>query len=348
MSPNPRASRCLTARRGFTLIELLVVIAVIGILIALLLPAIQAAREAARRASCGNNLKQIALACHNYADVYGVPPIGQPFMVDFIVNGAVPSETNGVFVAMLAQLDQQPLFNAANFSRNIFTSPNYTIYGTGLSALWCPSDPIIASTVTAYYFYEYPLEVYIHRTSYAACFGTFQFDSFFTSPSNWAALGDQLNGAFSSNRSVPWSAYIDGMSQTMLFSERAFGLMSAAEQQCFCWWADCVSADTRFITLEPMNPFRKIPDAFVDPFGGAYVFSASSFHPGGANFAFADGSVRFLKDSIDSWQLGATGAPIGVSQDSNGFWSVAPGTRFGVYQALSTRAGGETVSADAF
>ncbi len=348
MSLKSLASRARSARSGFTLIELLVVVSIIGVLVALLLPAVQAARESARRAWCSNNLKQIALACHTYADAYNVPPIGQPLMIDFIVNGPVPSETQSALVSVLAQLDQQPLFNAVNFSRNIFTSPNYTIYGTGLSTLWCPSDPVIASTVTPFYFYEYPLMVYIRHSSYAVCFGTFQFDSYFTQPSNWSALGDQMNGPFSFDRSIPWSAVTDGMSQTMLFGERAFGLFSTADQSCFCWWADVSSADTRFITLQPMNPFRKIPDAYVDPFGGAYAFSASSFHPGGANFAFADGSVRFFKDSIDSWKLDATGEPIGVSQDANGFWHVAPGTRLGDYQALSTRAGGEVISSDSF
>jgi prepilin-type N-terminal cleavage/methylation domain-containing protein/prepilin-type processing-associated H-X9-DG protein len=335
------------SQRGFTLIELLVAIAIIAVLIGLLLPAVQSAREAARRAWCSNHLKQIALATHAYASAYGSPPVGMLLGGDPSF-GLYQTETHGVFVAMLAQLDQQPLFNAVNFNRNIFTSPNFTIYGTGLEVLWCPSDPIIAGRADRWSFYEYPARVFVHHTSYACSFGTFDVEPYFTDPRNYRALGDMINGAFSFNRSIPWSAFADGMSQTLLFCERAYGLLSPdAQHSCF-WWPDCVADDTRFLSMYPINPSRKIPDAYVSPYGGAYVYSASSFHPGGANFAFADGSVRFLKDTINSWKLDADGNVVGLSQDANGFYHLAPGTQLGVYQALSTRSGGEAISSDSY
>lgn len=124
----PRRSRL----RGFTLIELLVVIAIIAILIALLLPAVQQAREAARRTQCRNNLKQLALAMHNYHDKSNCFPITLGF-----VNGW------GLWPMVLPEIDQAPLYNTINFGSQINCSlnNNLTIITTAIPALFCPSDP---------------------------------------------------------------------------------------------------------------------------------------------------------------------------------------------------------------
>jgi prepilin-type N-terminal cleavage/methylation domain-containing protein/prepilin-type processing-associated H-X9-DG protein len=340
-SHRTRPDRC-----GFTLVELLVVIAIIGILIAILLPAVQAAREASRRIQCANNLRQLAVACHNYADVHGSLPIGIPQMYDPDPSLNFFSQSQSIFVSMLGQLDQQPLFNAVNFSRSIFASANATIYATGLEVLWCPSDPSIRMEVE-YPFYEAPFKEKIRFSSYAGCTGIWYGDlSDFPDPTNTARV-EQINGLFTANRGIRFAEITDGTSQTMLFSERAHGLLTGDDLQYWHWWADSVSMDTRFWTIFPLNPFRKIPDT-PETYSSAYTSAASSFHANGAHFAFADGSMRFLKDSINSWATDERGYPLGVSEDNQGFFHMKPGTRLGIYQMLSTRAGNESVSGDSY
>jgi prepilin-type N-terminal cleavage/methylation domain-containing protein/prepilin-type processing-associated H-X9-DG protein len=333
-------------RSGFTLIEALVVITVIGILVALLLPAVQAARESARRIQCAANLKQLALASHNYIDVHGTLPIGIPQMYDPDPALNFFGESQSIFVSMLGQLDQQPLFNAVNFSRSIFASANSTIYATGLEVLWCPSDPSIRMEVE-YPFLEDPLKEKVRFSSYAGCTGIWYANlSSYPDLMNPARV-NQINGLFTADRGIPFAEIPDGTSQTMLLSERAHGLLTGDDLRYWHWWADAVSMDTRFWTIFPLNPFLKIPDT-PETYSSAYTSSASSFHPNGAYFAFADGSVRFLKDSINSWTTDGTGYPLGVSEDNQGCFHVKPGTRLGIYQMLSTRAGNESISADSY
>jgi prepilin-type N-terminal cleavage/methylation domain-containing protein/prepilin-type processing-associated H-X9-DG protein len=352
---NRQASR-LRTQGGFTLIELLVVIAIIAVLIGLLLPAVQSAREAARRAQCINNLKQLALAAHNYHDVYGTLPIGSPRMYDPILapfqytipptNGPIVGETQSVFVSMLAQLDQQPLFNAVNFSRSIYARPNNTIFATGVSTLWCPSDASVFGSAFTGVDSDYSPPL-VKFTSYVGCTGMW-FPEILQHYDNTTALKAQINGVFNYDTSYSLAAITDGSSQTILFGETAHGLLSADDQTWWHWWADAVTGDTLFWTLYPLNPHRKIPN-ISDEYSEAYISSASSFHPGGANFALADGSVRFLKDSINTWPFDpASGFPLGVSKTGGGVYVIGPKTQIGVYQALSTRNGGEVVSADSY
>jgi prepilin-type N-terminal cleavage/methylation domain-containing protein/prepilin-type processing-associated H-X9-DG protein len=334
------------SRRGFTLVEALVVITVISLLMALLIPAVQAARESSRRFQCAANLKQLALACHNYADVNGTLPIGIPLMYDPDPALNFYGESQSLFVSMLGQLDQQPLYNAVNFSRSIFASANATVYATGLGVLWCPSDPSITMEVE-YPFYEDPFREKVRFSSYAGCTGIWYGDlTDFPDPMNPARI-DQINGVFTANRGIPLAAITDGTSQTMLLSERAHGILTGDDFQYWHWWADSVSMDTRFWTIFPLNPFRKIPDT-PETHSSAYTSAASSFHPNGAHFAFADGSVRFLKDSIDSWATDASGYPRGVSEDNQGIFHLKPGTRLGIYQMLSTRAGNEAIASGSY
>jgi prepilin-type N-terminal cleavage/methylation domain-containing protein/prepilin-type processing-associated H-X9-DG protein len=335
--------------RGFTLIELLVVISVIAVLIALLLPAVMAAREAARRAKCANNLKQLALACSNYESAFGVFPVGVPRMTDPDPAFGSLGTSQSIFVSMLNQLEQQPLYNAVNFSRNIYTSANYTIFGTGLEVLWCPSDDTIQRAVN-YVFYEPPLEATVHYTSYAGCTGVYNPETWlYPDPLNKDRIR-QMNGLFIVDSSISLAAITDGTSNTLLLSERAHGELRGDPLNYWHWWADAVAVDTRFWTMFPINPFTHMPDTPESVVGGPYTSSASSFHSGGAQFAFADGSVRFIKDTIDSWKIDlATGFPAGVSDNGNGFLIPTDYNKyFGVYQKLSTRSGAEVISSDSY
>ncbi|MEA1949870.1 MAG: DUF1559 domain-containing protein, partial [Planctomycetota bacterium] len=117
------------SKRGFTLVELLVVIAIIGILIALLLPAVQAAREAARRMQCGNNLKQMGLAIHNYADAYeGKFPIGSP----------APAR-HGLFSALLPYLEMNDIHDLCAWDLSTFDPANEKVRFEVIPAYHCPS-----------------------------------------------------------------------------------------------------------------------------------------------------------------------------------------------------------------
>ncbi len=349
----PRRSRLV--RRGFTLIELLVVISILAILIALLLPAVQAAREAARRMQCGNNLKQIMLASHGYHDVNNCLPQGIQFTFSW---GSASHH-----VALLPYLEQTPLFNSMNFYWIVpWSAQNTTAAGPVRPSVYvCPSDAmatqIDAPDSTPYFppgfsffFYGVIKQTY---ASYAGNTGTW-----FRHSRNQAIL-DQNNGLFFRNEGSPgagvsgstiWTAVrfadiTDGTSNTIAHGEHAVGILSDFDRTINGpVWSSGWYGDTIFTSFYPLNPQWKVQNVSGDGLTEAFIGAASSYHPGGANFAMADGSVRWISDKINSWPMNAqTATPLGVSLDANGLFQLAPGTRFGVYQALTTRAGGEVV-----
>ncbi|WP_406698996.1 DUF1559 domain-containing protein [Singulisphaera sp. Ch08] len=331
-------------RRGFTLIELLVVIAVIAILIALLLPAVQAAR----RMQCSNNLKQIALAAHSYLAAHNALPQGLMDQRSFPNPSGWPHTTSGsLFVSLLPHMGQQPVFSAVNFNFNMYNAPNFTISATGIGTLWCPSDFNVsqAQSLPDGTLLD-PGAVTMHYTSYAGNAGT------------WFLVWDQqavpqrsMNGLFHINSAVSLAQITDGTSNTLAFGERAHSLLDEESARSWHWWTSGNYGDTLFCTLWPMNPFGKSSSIYGnsgDARTSAYISGASSLHAGGCNFAFADGSVRFLKDSIDTWPHDqTTGLPRGLTFDPKGPYK-GNAERWRVYPALSTCSGGEVISADAY
>jgi prepilin-type N-terminal cleavage/methylation domain-containing protein/prepilin-type processing-associated H-X9-DG protein len=353
--------------RGFTLIELLVVIAIIAVLIALLLPAVQAAREAARRAQCVNNLKQIGLGVHNYISSHGCFPMGCHRQQSYDLTACYTS--SGSFIALLPFLEQAQIFNAINTNLNIFSVANTTVDGVGLSTLWCPSDAKVSIKVFMPGGAVDGGDMTMAYSSYGGNAGTwFQLPRYSVAQPNFSSQINQQNGVIlyvgypsplslsgttytGLNRGpVPLAAVTDGTSNTLMYSERAHGKLNDSDELNWNWWSSGNFGDTSFATLYPINPFNKVGDT-TGLSGGAdaYVSAASSYHPGGANFLFCDGSVKFLKDTIDTWPFDPkTGYPRNLTQDANGLFVITPGTKVGVYQALSTIAGGEVTSADSF
>jgi prepilin-type N-terminal cleavage/methylation domain-containing protein/prepilin-type processing-associated H-X9-DG protein len=346
----PTESTCV--RRAFTLIELLVVIAIIAVLIALLLPAVQSAREAARRIQCVNNMKQLGLAVHNYHDANGSFQLGAYWNTTWD-NGL--RRTCCPYLPILPYMEQSNIANTYNFSQNTFSALNATTKGIDIASLWCPSDPDIMNNYFGYAF-----------TSYMGNLGYFpQYPREFQYPKGspqWQTIVNQTNGTIYFYSNVKIADITDGTSNTMLWAERAHGFLSQADRMCYGWWISGQLSDTLGSTFYPLNPQRRIQDlGGPSGFGyawQAYVTAFSSMHPGGANFSFCDGSVHFIKDTIDQWQLVVDSensyTPVGIIPpppgypDGNPVWTITAGAKIGVYQALSSRNLGEIISADSF
>jgi prepilin-type N-terminal cleavage/methylation domain-containing protein/prepilin-type processing-associated H-X9-DG protein len=291
-------------RNGFTLVELLVVIAIIGILVALLLPAVQAAREAGRRAQCQNNLKQIGLAMHNHHDVLKALPAG------FVATAAYPSTANGWgwSALILNYMEQAPLYNSIKFNLPVEDASNAAAIATIVSTYQCPSDAGLGGVFQVVDAARSPI-CKAAPTSYAATVGD---DASETD----AATG---NGPFFRNSAVRFGQITDGLSNTTFAGDRAFGHTEGM-------WAGAPNSGR--VQAGKQNPWINLADApppvyvlvhnnwiniKTDSDGGLDDFS--SFHPGGVQLAYGDGSVRFV------------GSITGDGPTRYAFW--AQGTRSG-------------------
>jgi prepilin-type N-terminal cleavage/methylation domain-containing protein/prepilin-type processing-associated H-X9-DG protein len=344
-----------TRRGGFTLIELLVVIAIIAVLIALLLPAVQAAREAARRAQCVNNLKQLGLAAQNYESVNGCFPMG---VLQMDIGGGFWGVTKSCFVSMLPFFEGTAAYNAYNQNKDHADPANTTVAAASTPILWCPSDGDVSipHVITDSFGPFSVPNVKMQYTSYHGVSGTWFTYAWPNPPTplyDFSGARGTANGMIGYYSSVKMADVVDGTSNTMLFGEAAHSLLAPTDQPNWHQWNEGFPGMTLINTFYPPNPQRTLSN-FSGLVGAGTVFltSASSRHAGGVNFCFTDGSVRFIKDTVQSWaRSSTTGAPIGVTLVT--LWTYQEQTAAGfkgrgVYQALSSRNGNEALSSDSY
>ena len=307
----------MSPRKGFTLIELLVVIAIIAVLIALLLPAVQQAREAARRSSCKNNLKQIALALHNYEGTHGVfPPNGLTSHYSFSPQAQLLPYIEQANLTRLIDFSRplmDPAFPAFNTQLN---PPNKAAAGTVVPLFLCPSDdgPVMLTDAKN--------DTWAGG-NYMANVGSGTGTTYLHSAPS--------NGLFWSGSSVRVRDLTDGTSQTICFGETLFGskdgttatLVNSRKQmarvsggavgsktgdQLYAESKTTTAFDGRrgesWIRGLGYNVFFSgyLPPNANDPdvsHHGGGLFAARSNHAGGVNIALCDGSVRFVSDTVD-------------------------------------------------
>ncbi len=266
---------------GFTLVELLVVIAIIGILVALLLPAVQAAREAARRMQCTNNLCQLILAVQNYDMAFRAYPPGTTDKKGPIVNQ--PKGYHHDWISqILPYIEENNTFNHIDFSVGVYDKKNATVRSVMMPLLNCPSDGAGYQTEK------------IGLTNYAGCHNDVE-----------APIDVDNNGIFFLNSAVRYRDVKDGSSHTIFIGEKALpaprstltdlGWMSGT-RATLRNMGRLINADLQRnqgvrmgLPTQPAEAKPENPDLFVGGF--------SSYHPGGANFAFGDGHVTFLSEN---------------------------------------------------
>jgi prepilin-type N-terminal cleavage/methylation domain-containing protein/prepilin-type processing-associated H-X9-DG protein len=295
-------SRYFLRTRGFTLVELLVVIAIIGVLVALLLPAVQSAREASRRQTCLNNLKQIALGFHNYEGTFKVLPVG--------IMGGITADTDDGWAwgtAILPFIEQKALFDQLNPNgrpravRNNFEATGTAVKGgeTPLKTFRCPSSqlPKVVGATD-----RLPgAGVYAPSSRLFIGYAVSDYKG------NGGGCVSDNDGVIGKLSEIPWQRFAeitDGLSNVPLVGEAAYitGNSTTNPDRTEDWpvWAVGPGSDESIRyeagTSVPIN-CRCSPTNMMVAVSDDCAFS---WHSGGAQFAFCDGSVRFISQNINA------------------------------------------------
>jgi prepilin-type N-terminal cleavage/methylation domain-containing protein/prepilin-type processing-associated H-X9-DG protein len=344
----------LRRRPAFTLIELLVVIAIIAVLIALLLPAVQAAREAARRLKCTNMLKQIGLALHNYENANGAWP---PCYLECFTPAALAANPDSpksfyksewsVTARIAPFLELVPMYNCINFTNTYDDVSNLTASQTVVGVLNCPSDPGPISTPDGKGGYEGTISYGCvegdwfvwyavgpqNRSAFSPNYSR-SYSQFADGLSNTMVYAEtlvlhyQLRGCSSNGGMTPTSFPDPSQSPALikLMAPPVCTVKVAGHQK----WANgkvfsngittALTPNTQVLLPGDPNPYDLVTHDENQGGPTMAALTSDSYHPGGVNVLLGDGSVRFIRSSI------------------NGM----------AWRALGTIAGGEVISGDAF
>jgi len=346
--------------KAFTLIELLVVIAIIGILIALLLPAVQAAREASRRTSCANKLKQAALGCHNYESTYKVlPPASSP-----------SGRQYSAFVAILPFVEQTALYETIDQNTQAYTNSACRVI---LSQLLCPSEtnydvqPIAANNVAPSNYavstgdYCTPEQTGVVPKAFSrgpfhsrktAALGSITDGTSNTIMLNERAIGlpnDKAKGGVRAEATAVFPSTEGDVCEKSGFNPSACAGYLSVDKKSLTGpvfgsaippmgrWYEGITLSTFSNTVAPPNS----PSCSSHPEWNEFpmLLPPTSFHTGGVQSAICDGSVSFISDTIECGNQ--TGSLVGTN---TGLCKQSGNSNFGVWGALGSREGGESVS----
>jgi prepilin-type N-terminal cleavage/methylation domain-containing protein/prepilin-type processing-associated H-X9-DG protein len=300
--------------RAFTLIELLVVIAIIAILIGLLLPAVQKVREAAARAKCQNNLKQLGLALHGYQDANGKLPPGAQNSVLPVPN---PSGTQTYIagtswlVFILPQVEQGALYSKYNFAQAYTSTNNRRVANFKVPIYYCPSGATLQSgngsetadgkrNETTHYYglmgpstRKDPSTLVVAGKTYSYRVGSPTSNSAYACNGSLCQYRDSP-GSITTNYIVRLTDLSDGTSNTLVVGEMSMNIPGGKSNGYRAWTRGNSggSGATKNVTYAMNSTFYNGSNNFND-------LSMGSNHTGGCNFLQGDGSVRFLRQSID-------------------------------------------------